>query len=86
MTQQALELVLVYSVRYAMGRKSTAPSDVAEIVKKNWGKIRKETQAQIMREVKEAIRLADDKCSLLGDKCDHDTWVALVTWGDGWTK
>lgn len=73
------EFLLLYSVRYALGRRSTAPLDVSEAVRRNWDELSGNTRELILKEVSEALRRALP-WNTLGDDCDHGVWTDLAGW------
>lgn len=73
-----LWLLLLYSMRYALGRMSSAPSDVADRIRVYSKHLEPSQVAQIANEVEEALRQCEIRGELLGQRCDHDTWSRLV--------
>ena len=66
------QLMLMFAFRYALGRQSTAPSTVVEIIERNWDIIPKQDLEQIKREIVEY-----EKMFGLSD-IDKPTWWKLV--------
>ncbi len=77
-----LGTLLLFSLRYALGRRSSAPSDVADMVRRYWGAADTAHRGFLLRDLREgferAFRLGDG--SDLGDECDRQTWAALLIW------
>jgi hypothetical protein len=67
------ETTLVFAFRYALGRQSTAPSHVANMIRGHWSRLEPWTQKQIHREIEEAIRLGE-----AGWDCDVETWRGIL--------
>lgn len=72
LTPDAAWPLLLHSVRYAVGRRSTAPSTTADLVRRYWRLLTREQVAQIVREIREE--------KYLGDSCDVATWTELCEW------
>jgi hypothetical protein len=74
--------IALAAMRYAIGRRSTGPSIVADWLRRNWREIPENDRAIIQRELGNAIETAiarpGDK--VLGDKCDERTWRNLYVW------
>lgn len=80
--------LILFAIRYAMGRKSVAPCCVAEWLIENWGRLDHTTQSQIQREVEGEIKRDDqyrenhpEETSQdyypLGWNCDKQRWLNL---------
>jgi hypothetical protein len=67
------ETLLIFALRYALGRRSTAPWLVVKRLTEVWPNLRDWTQRQIRREVVQAI--AENSA---GDPCDVQTWEELL--------
>jgi len=72
LTRDAAWPLLLHSVRYAVGRRSTAPSTTADLVRRYWRLLLPEQVAQIVREIREE--------RYLGDECDARTWTEMCEW------
>ncbi len=70
------ETTIVFAFRYALGRRSTAPSHVIAVLWQHWMAFAPYTQHQIQREIAIAIARGDG-----GDQCDMDAWREVLTWG-----
>ena len=68
-----LALLLVYAFRYALGRRSSAPSDVAGMVLRYRHALEPWEVAQICEDATRAIHT-----NTAGDPCDVRTWQALI--------
>lgn len=73
---------ILVAVRYAMGRRSYAPSLVANTVKRYWPLMRDGDRQNIRRDVADEVRRAFESGhpEWLGDTCDQDTWMDLSRW------
>ena len=69
---QEEQLMLMFAFRYALGRQSTAPSTVVDIIERNWDIIPKQDLKQIQKEIVEY-----EKMFGLSD-IDKPTWYKLV--------
>jgi hypothetical protein len=67
------DCILHFAMRYALGRKSTAPSLVCGVLKRDWHKLRPGTARQMQREIRDAIT-----DNLAGDPCDVMEWSELL--------
>jgi hypothetical protein len=76
-TSEHLSWLLLTSMRYAIGRRTYAPSYTAEIIRKHWGDISAESRALLLRDLDGEIKA---RGSYLGDPCDVATWTALYQW------
>lgn len=72
--------MLVSHVRYAMGRRSYITASAIATVKRYWPHLKAGERDVILRDVREELSRYERMKALLGDKCDHDGWVALVEW------
>lgn len=72
--------MLLCYVRYAMGRMSTAPSTALDLLRQYAPHLRPEQRAQILAEVRQELRIAEDGGKHLGMACDHRTWREVVAW------
>lgn len=78
--------ILLYAMRYTLGRRSTAPSDVADEVRSAWKALSPECRRILQRDLSAEIkrddesRAAGSKYRPLGDDCDRATWLALRNW------
>ena len=70
--------LLLYSVRYAMGRQTGAPSDVADWVRAYRSSLTDWQIKQIAEEVAEELQRCEKKGHHLGAEIDHKTWTCLV--------
>lgn len=74
--------MLLWSLRYAMGRRSTAPDDVAGCVQRYWSLSDDAHRRFLFRDLHEeferAFRCGDHRN--LGDRCDVETWARLLFW------
>lgn len=67
------EDTLIYAFRYALGRRSTAPSHMVAQLTRHWPCIATWSQAQIHREIAAAIARGD-----AGRECDVETWRKVL--------
>ncbi len=69
------ETTLVYAFRYALGRRTTAPSHIRDQLWRHWQKLVGWTQRQICEDIRHAIATND-----AGAACDVETWGDVLTW------
>lgn len=75
------ETMLVFAFRYALGRKTGAPSRVISYLERYWGELNDWTQDQICREIETDMRYASGKVLLHhGDLRNYDVWRQVLTW------
>jgi hypothetical protein len=81
-TKHDLGTLLLHSLRYSVGRRSTAPSTTADLIRRHWGDCEPQARVLILRDLREefdqAWRCGDPR--LLGDECDRRTWAELLIW------
>lgn len=77
-TPNDLGVMLIYATRYAMGRATSAPHDVAACVRRYAPHLAPGDLAVIRRD----LRLALGR-SVLGMAPDHAEWERLAVWLDG---
>lgn len=66
--------VLFYAFRYALGRKTGAPSTIADAIKDNLDEFAEWELKQIIKE----ILGYEDFYESLGDHCDKVVWYSLI--------
>lgn len=66
--------VAVYATRYALGRRTAAPADVADFILAHRDDIRADAGCRdaIIRDIREQAALG------YGAECDRDTWVQVL--------
>ena len=79
-SENDLFVLTLHSVRYAMGRRSTAPSTACEFVYRFADKMAADARSQIRDEILGELGRAERSGNTLGDKCDHDEWTKCVRW------
>ncbi len=67
------EDTLVFAFRYALGRRTAAPSLVVAELKRQWPQITERTRQQIQRDIEDAIERGE-----AGDSCDLETWREVL--------
>ena len=67
------ETILVFAFRYALGRKTTAPGIVADVLIERWNDLKPHTQIQVQREIGSAMAMGE-----AGSSCDLDTWQKVL--------
>lgn len=67
------ENILVFAFRYALGRKTTAPGIVADVLIERWNDLKPHTQIQVQREIGSAMAMGE-----AGGSLDLDTWQAVL--------
>ena len=70
--------LLLYSMRYALGRMSSSPSDVSDWIRRYRKHLTPRQIEQIAEEVETELQLCERQNRLLGHQCDHDVWTKLV--------
>jgi len=75
---QQLGSLAIYALRYCVGRRSAAVSEVIEIVSAHWDEIDDKCKVIIKRDLEDAIASRD-----LGDDCDVAQWKLFKSWIDG---
>jgi hypothetical protein len=80
LTADQLGLMMLQSVRYALGRRTSAPGNTKTAVTCAWSAIPKRWQDCIDRDVRGEIERAECAGNTVGDRCDHETWVDLRDW------
>lgn len=69
---------LLYSLRYALGRRSVACSETAEILLEFFPRLTRHQQIQIITEIRDNLESAENSGSTLGDPIDHTLWVVTA--------
>lgn len=74
--------LLLWSLRYAMGRRSTAPGDVADCIRRYWHLSDEAHRGFLLRDLREEFERAfrTGGHEMLGDNCDVETWASLLFW------
>lgn len=75
---ETLWCLLLYTMRYALGRASSAPSDAANWIRRYRHYLKPWQVEQIAKEVEEELHRCNSKGTLLGHRCDHDEWTRLA--------
>lgn len=78
-----LWIMLCGYARYAMGRRSTAPSMAHDMIKQYGKQLSAQQLVQLRREIKEELETYERANRTCGDECDHNTWKAVVMSLDG---
>lgn len=68
------ENILFFAFRYALGRRTSAPSIVVSRIMRVWEQLRPQTQLQMQDE----IRRYPEMYGKLGDQCDIDEWQKVL--------
>lgn len=68
-----LSMLMLYAVRYAMGRRSYCVDEVVRAVMANRGAITDADRAVMLRDIADAALAGE-----LGDQCDADRWRRLA--------
>lgn len=66
-------VIMIFALRYALGRKSTAPGIMVDAIIKYWHKFDEWEQQQIKKEIREAIDLGR-----AGMDMDVEMWRRLL--------
>lgn len=67
------EMILVFAFRYALGRMSTAPGIVADVLIKRWNEMDPHARYQVQSEIEAAIDRGG-----AGQPCDVETWKKVL--------
>jgi hypothetical protein len=67
--------MIFFAFRYALGRKTGAPSMVRDYLFTHWGLLDKTTKENIKHEIVHAINMG-----LAGMECDVKTWEEVLTY------
>jgi len=67
-------VIIMYAFRYALGRKTGAPSTITAAIRRNIVHFKPWELAQIVREIVEYEEFYGD----LGDDCDQEVWYDLI--------
>lgn len=67
------ENMIMWSFRYALGRRTGAVTDVVETLKRIWKELEPFTQQQIREEIQNALRV-----NSAGDTCDIVQWQKIL--------
>lgn len=67
------DAMILYAVRYCLGRQTYAPHECVDWLIENWSGLYRTTHKIIIREVKEAIK--ESRC---GAEMDCDKWRELI--------
>ncbi len=67
------EEMVMYSFRYALGRKTYAVSTVSDYLIENWHRFKDHTKEQMIKEIEEAIKRGE-----AGMECDVDSWKRIL--------
>lgn len=76
-SQQQLYLMLVSSLRYAMGRQTYIVAETANYLRSYWKHLDKGMREVVLRDLNEELRKADELGYKLGADFDHKEWVVL---------
>jgi len=72
-TESELQTLIIFSLRYALGRRTAAVTDCSLLIIKYWNKLDDWAKELIKKEIKEAVRR-----NLAGDECDVNEWNAIL--------
>lgn len=76
--------IAIEAVRYAMGRRTFAPTITTGWLLRHWQDLPAATRDIIIRDVRDEIardddaRAGDSNYRPLGDDCDRETWVRFL--------
>jgi hypothetical protein len=68
------DLILICAFRYALGRRTYVVGTVADIIKRNWNKLRDSDKKLICKEILDHKKVFGN----LGDSCDERDWMSIV--------
>lgn len=72
--------MMLQATRYALGRRTTAPSDTSSAIVCAWRAIPPYWQDLIERDLRDEIQRAEQRGEYVGDECDYRTWTNLLDW------
>ena len=72
LSNKDFNLLILFAFRYALGRRSMAPSIVSDLIRKNRDKITEMTRITLVDEIDHGY-----ENHLLGDDCDIQEWLSL---------
>lgn len=75
-----LWIFLINSVRYSMGRRSTAPSMTCTALRQYAKHLIPQQRDQIRREIEQELSVEARHPGHLGDPCDVATWREMFEW------
>lgn len=75
------ELMLLFAMRYAIGRRTYAPVLVCEQIMKKWKHI--ESKNLFIRDLEYEFKINERAEGYIGDKCDHMQWMVLLEFMKG---
>jgi len=67
LTSYEFDTLVLYAVRYTLGRRTYAPHEMCALIKSHIGDLKKGTLERILKEISEAVSLGDD--------CDKTEWL-----------
>lgn len=73
-----LWVLLVSTMRYALGRMSTITAEYPELYARYKGALERHQRLQIAREVEAALERAEDLNTTLGMDMDHQSWTQFA--------
>lgn len=80
MTPDLFGQMMLQSVRYALGRMTTAPADTTGALVCAWSAIPANWQALIERDIRSEVERAERVGETVGHQCDHETWTDCLAW------
>jgi hypothetical protein len=72
MMPKELENITFFAFRYALGRRTAAPSVVCDFVTEHWSELPQQTQRQMADEAVTAIKRGE-----AGSDCDVEEWLRI---------
>jgi hypothetical protein len=66
------------AVRYALGRRTYAPSECLEFLVAYGASVPQATRDMLRAEVAEVLARCEVRGTTLGDRCGHETWRAFL--------
>lgn len=85
-SQHDLDFLMMCSLRYCMGRMSTAPSEFQDIAKKLVVSMSAQSRAIMLRDVTEELHKKEAFGHKLGAACDHKSWQEFQLWLEAWVR
>lgn len=79
LTEHNFELILLSATRYALGRSTYIVHVVTESIKKQTPYLTDWALCNIIKDIKEALELAEQEEDTLGMEIDHEEWTLLYS-------
>lgn len=77
LTQDEVHMLLLYAMRYSMGRKTYAPFEVSNLIKKYKNKLTPSHLDLIQKDLLSELNWHEGNGEYLGHEIDHKEWKSL---------